>query len=112
MQNIQLIPLLLFILLGLLGMWAHWLKKSRRGELAGTFRDYMLADYPGRSFSTIAVFAGMAFAAATTGSLDGLDLGQFAALIRQGQVHIPTINALAAGFMLGWMLDSGINKGV
>lgn len=111
MKDLQLVPLLLFIFVGFAGMAVHWLKKHKRGEVIGTFYDYMMADYPGRSISTVTVFVGLAFTAAATGSLDGIDLAQFVAQLGQGGIHMSTINTLTTGFMLGWTLDSGINKG-
>lgn len=111
MKDLQLLPLLIFIAAGFAGMSAHWLKKHKLGEVSGTFYDYMVADYPGRSASTVFVFFGTAYVAAATGSLDGLDLAQFISALASGNVHASTINTLASGFMLGWTLDSGINKG-
>ena len=112
MQTLNIASFLIFTLAGFIGMAAHFAKKKKRGELQGRFVDYLVADYPGRTLSTVAVFLGASFTAATTGMLDGLDIERALDLAQLGQLHIPTINALVGAFMLGWMLDSGINKGV
>lgn len=111
MQSMSIVPFLLVVLAGFAGMSGHWLKKKHRKELKGSFFDYIFADYPGRTFSTVTMLLGAAFTASSTGLLDGLDAGQAIAMLRQWQLHIPTVNSLVEAFMLGWMLDSGINKG-
>lgn len=110
-MTMDIIPLLIFIAVGLLGMWAHWFKKARRNELGGRFIDYLVADYPGNTLATLLVFIGSSVTAASAGMISGLDVGLAIDLVKQGSLHMPTISALAGGFMLGWTLDSGINKG-
>jgi hypothetical protein len=110
-MTINILPLLVFIAAALIGMVAHWYKKYKRGEVQGNLISYLLADYPGRSFSTLLTIITIAFGAATTGAIDGLDLSVFWNMLLHGKAHIPTISVVSSAFMLGWTLDSGINKG-
>lgn len=112
MQTINLLTLTIFVAAGLAGIWAHWFKKHKRAELLCTFREYLLEDYPGRSMSMIGVFIGMSFAAAASGAINGLDLAIAWSLIKHGTVHVPTVSVISSAFMLGWTLDSAINKGL
>jgi hypothetical protein len=110
-MNLNITQLGLFIVIGLIGMYAHWYKKAKRGELHGRFVDYLVADCPGSTMATLAVFLGASFTAASSGAISGLDLAVATDLLRHGQLHTPTISVLGSGFMMGWTLDSGINKG-
>ena len=110
-MNLNILQLALFICVGLMGIYSHWFKKVKRGEVHGNFLGYILADYPGKSMTTFATFIGLAFTAATAGALDNLNITVAIDLLKQGQLHVPTVSVLISGFMLGWTLDSGINQG-
>lgn len=110
-MNININQLVLFIVIGMLGIYAHWYKKTRRDELRGRFIDYLIADYPGRTMSTLAVFLGASFTAASQGAISGLDMQLAVKMLGQGQLYWPTFGVISSAFMLGWTCDSGINKG-
>lgn len=112
MEIIKLNALLIFIGFGLLGMVAHYVKKRGRGEVAGSPIDYFLADYPGRTVATITAFLAASLTAATTGAINGLDPSTFFAALRHGGLHVPSMSVMVSAFTLGWMFDSGINKGL
>lgn len=110
-MNLNITQLCLFIAIGLIGMWSHWFKKSRRGELHGRFVDYLFADYPGRSMSTLTVLLVASFTAASQGAISGLDIITAIKWLEHGQLYWPTCGVISSAFSIGWMLDSGINKG-
>jgi hypothetical protein len=110
-MTLNLYSLSVFLLASLLGLWAHWLKKRARKEVTGKFIDYLIADYPGRSLGTGFVLMGAAFTAVQTGAADAIDMRLIWATLKQGNLYLPTFNALAGAFTLGWAVDSAINKG-
>lgn len=81
----------LLLLIGLLGLFAHWLKKWGRGQTKASFVDYMKAHRK----HTIASLSALAGAIA----------GMFAVgdVVLTGQVAATT-------FLAGYSIDSAINK--
>ncbi len=110
-MTLNLYSLSVFFVASLLGLWAHWVKKRTRDEVSGKFIDYLFADYPGRSIGTGFVLLGMAFTAVQTGAADAIDMRLIWAMLKIGNLYLPTFNALAGAFALGWTVDSAINKG-
>lgn len=110
-MELNILALLIFIASGMIGMIAHWYKKKRRGEVNGNLISYMLADYPGRSFTTLTTFLTIAYGAAASGAIDGLNLPHFVELLSNGKLDTGTVGVIASAFMLGWTLDSAVNKG-
>lgn len=111
MQSINILSLLAFISAAFLGACAHWAKKKRRKEIQGTLYDYMVADKPGSTTAMAAAIAAAAVTAAMTGALDGLDLHVAWAYLKVWNIPMPTAHVLVSAFTLGWMADSGLNKG-
>lgn len=111
MQTINLISLGIFVLVAFLGAVGHWAKKKRRKEVQGTLYDYMVADAPGSTTAMAAAILVAAVTAAMTGALDGLNLGVAWAYLKVGNIPLPTAHVLVSAFTLGWMADSGLNKG-
>lgn len=83
-----------FFGVGLLGMFAHFLKKWTRGEIAGGPIDYLVS-HPKHTVASILTFMGATAGLMASGQLDNLNL--------------PVLVGLA--FTTGWTIDSGINKG-
>lgn len=110
-MELNILALIIFIFFGLIGMVAHWFKKRKRGEVQGNLIAYLFADYPGRSFSTLATFLTISYGAAASGAIDGLNIPHFVEMLSQGKLDTSTIGVIGSAFMLGWTLDSGINKG-
>jgi hypothetical protein len=83
-----------FYLSGLLGMVAHYAKKWARGQYAGNLWAYLFADHPRSSLAAIITYTASAATVLATGSIDGMNLAQVAAL----------------GFTTGYMADSAVNR--
>lgn len=84
-----------FLLAGIAGMVAHYLKKVARGDVTGTFFDYFVRDYPGHSMGAIFAYGLAAATMLSTGALE--PMAQWA--------------AVGCGFITGWFSDSAMNKG-
>ena len=96
MNKIDLMPLAIYLLAGLLGIAAHYLAKWAKGEITGNLFCYLFVNYPK---NTVAVL--MAF------------LASAAAMLAMGSISINTdvMMLMGAGFGIGWACDSGFNKG-
>jgi hypothetical protein len=110
-MTINLYATSIFFLASLLGLIAHWYNKKRRDEISGNLMSYLIADYPGRSLSTITVLICTAFAAVQTGAADSIDIRMIIAQLQNGNLYMPSVNGLIGAFTIGWVLDSSINKG-
>lgn len=111
MQSINILSLLAFVVVAFLGAIAHWGKKKRRGEVQGKLIDYLVADSPGSTTMMAVAILVAAITAAMTGALDGLDLHVAWAYLKVWNIPMPTAHVLVSAFTLGWMADSGLNKG-
>ena len=87
--------LYIFLVVGLVGIVAHFLKRKLEGELAGNFWNYLFGSYTGRTLTALGTFVGSAFTYVYTGAADGITW--------------PALIGLA--FSTGYMVDSSINKG-
>jgi len=88
-------PEVLFALMAALGAVLHWVKKAYRGDVSWDFFAYWLADHPGNSSFALGALVTSVWAVIFSDSLAGMQMQM----------------VIAGGFTLGWMLDSGINKG-
>lgn len=84
-----------FLVAGIAGMVAHYLKKAFRGEVTGNVVDYFMRDYPGHSMGAIFAYGLAAATMLSTGAID--PLAPWA--------------TLGCGFITGWFSDSAMNKG-
>jgi 4-hydroxybenzoate polyprenyltransferase len=84
---------LLFLLLGLLGLLAHWAKGWAQGRFPGSLYAYLFIIAPRRTVATLMTFAG---AMATA----------LANIAEPGSTQ-----SLALAFTAGYLIDSAINKG-
>jgi hypothetical protein len=111
MQSINLISLAIFTATALMGAIGHWYKKKRRGEIQGKLIDYMIAESPRNTGMMVMAVLVSSITAASTGALDGLDIGAVMAYLKVGDLPMPALHVLMSAFTLGWMADSGLNKG-
>lgn len=92
------------------GAFSHWFKMKKTSRAQGTFIDYMIADYPGRSVATGAVFVVAAWMSAISGAADNINPELMWALLSKGILHAPSINGIIAAITAGYALDSMANK--
>lgn len=110
-MTINLYSMSVFFLASLLGLVTHWYKMSKRGQTVSTLIEYLFSDYPGRSASTVFVLIGVAFGAVQTGAADTIDLRILWGTLMNGELYMPSFNALIGAFTIGWVTDSSVNKG-
>lgn len=84
-----------FAVMAVLGAALHWAKKAYRNEVSWNPIDYWFADNPMHSAGAAGALVVAVWAIVFSDSLAGM------------QWHM----LVASGFTLGWMLDSGVNKG-
>ena len=92
----MLIPLAIYLFCGLLGIIAHYAKNWAKGEIEGDLFCYLFLDHPKQ---TLAVFISFLVSAA--------------ALLATGSINVNTdpMMLIGSGFGIGWVCDSGFNKG-
>jgi hypothetical protein len=84
-----------FLIAGIVGMVAHYIKKLATGDVTGSLADYFLRDYPGRSAGAIFGYGMAAATVLATGAIGSMDLWV----------------AIGSGVTTGWTCDSAFNKG-
>jgi hypothetical protein len=82
----------LFIIIGLAGLWAHWLKRYWRGQTQNTFWCYLF-----RCEVRATKAASLAFA-----------VSMFGYLATEPSL---TVQSAYAAFGIGYMIDSAVNNG-
>ena len=111
MQEINLMSFVAVLVLQAIGAAAHWYKMKRAKRVNGTFYDYLVADYPGKSAATGFVLLGAAWLSATSGMADNINPSLVIAMLSSGILHVPTVNGLIAAVTAGYAFDSLLNKG-
>ena len=84
-----------FLIAGIVGMLAHYIKKLAAGDVTGSLADYFLRDYPGRSAGAIFGYSMAAATVLATGVIGSMDMWV----------------AIGSGVTTGWTCDSAFNKG-
>ncbi|MFA6064057.1 MAG: hypothetical protein WC736_15820 [Gallionella sp.] len=89
---------------------------KREGRVAGSFfRDYLFADYPGRSALTVFLIAASSWLAALGGAADYLNPELLWALVSNGTIDAKLgaaiTGAVTTTFLAGYGFDSRFNKG-
>ena len=85
----------LFVVVGLIGFFSHYLKKWLREEITGSLWKYLFRDKPKATGLAIFTFVGTAFA-----------------MFIGGQIPAETNTLLMLAFTTGYMVDSAMNSGV
>ena len=111
MEDINALSFGTFLLLSFFGAWWHWNKMRREGRVAGTFKDYLLADHPANSMATGAMLLAATWAAATSGTADLVNPQLIVTMLMAGKLHVASFNAIGSAFIIGYGFDSIINKG-
>ncbi|WP_427501379.1 hypothetical protein ACQE3E_06670 [Methylomonas sp. MED-D] len=84
--------MMILILLGLLGLFAHWAKRHWRGQSECSFTDYLLTHKRHTAASVLTL------------------IGSVVGLFAVGDVEL-TQQTAALAFMAGYNIDSAVNKG-
>lgn len=87
--------LVVYLVIGILGIFSHYLKKYLEEEISGSLWKYLYGDHPRRTLITLVSFIGSGIAYVFTGMTDG--------------VTWPALIGLA--FTTGYSFDSMFNKG-
>jgi len=87
--------LALFVMIGIAGAIANWMKMWIRRQIVGSLTAYLFRDHPRDTINAMFVLVGVACTAWLTGNLDTIELRPL------------IMNAFLAGFAV----DSTINKG-
>jgi hypothetical protein len=115
-RGINVYSLLIVFVLQCLGAHSHWRLMLREGRVSGGFfRDYLFADYPGKTATTIFLIALSSWLAALGGAADYLNPQLVYTLLVSGSID-PVLGAAITGgattaFMAGYGFDSRFNKG-
>ena len=86
---------LVFILIGFVGIFCHYMRKVLSDEIKGTFYDYMVGDHKANTITAVTTFLSTAITYVFSGSVTNLSW--------------QTLIGLA--FTTGYTLDSIFNKG-
>jgi len=111
MTDIRIDSFLMVLAMAYLGAFAHWFKMKRAKRVMGTFFDYLIADYPGRSVATGFAIVAAAWLSATSGTADLINPQLLWASLVAGVLNIQSVNGVMVAIAVGYALDSGINKG-
>ncbi len=109
--EVNLWSFLAYLALMLAGCWYHWHKMVKEGRVAGTFKDYLLADYPGRSVATILLVIGAAWTSASAGLADNINPELLWGMLMAAKLSVAPINACFSALISGYGIDSLANKG-
>ncbi len=93
-SSYQLEQLIVYIIVGILGIVAHYIKQYLTENVKGSIYKYMVKDSPKRSLAMILTFIGSAIGYVLSGATDGMT---WASLI-------------GLAFTTGYSLDSSINR--
>lgn len=111
MTGIRIDSFLMVLVMAYLGAFAHWYKMKRATRVLGSFFDYLIADYPGRSMATGLAIVAAAWLSATSGTADLINPQLLWESLIAGVLNIQSVNGIVAAIAVGYALDSGINKG-
>ena len=115
MDKINIYSLFVVFFLQCLGAWEHWRFIKNEGRVSGSFREYLLSSYPGRSYATLFAIAGSSWMSAMSGMADYLNPELLYALVQHGEIDIKLATAISGAVMasvgVGYALDSRFNKG-
>lgn len=111
MQEINIFSFLAVLSLQSVGVFAHWYKMKRNKRAMGTFYDYMISDYPGRSAATVFVLIGAAWLSVTSGAADLINPELVFTMLSKGILHVASVNGMVSAAVAGYTLDSVVNKG-
>lgn len=111
MTGIRIDSFLMVLAMAYLGAFVHWYKMKRATRVLGTFFDYLVADYPGRSVATGFAIVAAAWLSATSGTADLINPQLLWESLVAGVLNIQSVNGIVAAIAVGYALDSGINKG-
>jgi hypothetical protein len=84
-----------FFLAGASGLLGHYASKRGRGEIKVNLVQYLFVDTPGYTLATVLALVAATASAVAVGGLE----------------EMKVTTQVAAGFLAGWALDSGITKG-
>jgi hypothetical protein len=111
MTEIRIDSFLAVLAFALIGAFAHWFKMKRAGRVGGTFFDYLVADFPGRSMATGFALVAATWLSVTSGAADLISPVLLWASLKAGVLNIASVNSAVTAIAVGYALDSGINKG-
>jgi len=111
MESISLASFASFLVLSIFGAYLHYRKMVSTARHFGTLKDYLFADYPGRSASVGVALIGTAWVSATSGMAGVLDPMVLYSFLAEGKLHIASINMAALAVGSGYAFDSALNKG-
>ena len=111
MTEIPLGSFLTVILFAYLGAYIHWRMMKRDKRVQGTFWDYLVADYPGKSITTGVAILGSGWISVTSGASALINPAVLWVALSNGTIPIQSINGIVSAVAIGYMLDSGLNKG-
>lgn len=87
--------LAIFVAVGLVGMFGHYVKKWLKREINGSLINYLVRDHPRETALAMLVFLGAAGSVYLSGQLAGMPMGPL----------------LMTAFTTGYTCDSALNKG-
>lgn len=116
MTEFNIWSLLMVFVLQCFGAFEHWRIMRRDGRVSGTFlKDYLFADYPGRSALTIALIAGSSWMAALGGAADYLNPQLLLSMLQHeaidAKLAAAITGAVTTSYLAGYGFDSRFNKG-
>lgn len=112
MEDLNLWSFVTVFVLQCIGAYLHWRFMVKQGRVNGTFfKDYLFADYPGRSVATIGLLLGASWAMAAAGAADNLNPELIWTMLLQGKINVAGVSAAIGAVGTGYAFDSRINKG-
>lgn len=111
MTDIRIEDIVTVVFFAYIGAFYHWfmMKKDKRAQ--GTFWDYLVADYPGRSIATGAAIIFTSWMSVTSGASVLIHPDILWIKLSNGLIDVASVNGIVSAIAIGYMLDSGINKG-
>lgn len=93
-QSMQFQELWVFILVGFIGIFAHYAKKRLGKEIEGSFFKYLIGDHPSNTITALSTLLGTALTYVFSGTIES---ASWSAII-------------GLAFTTGYALDSALNK--
>lgn len=87
--------LIYFMVAGLCGLAANYANLRGKRIIKGSLYRYLIVDRPGRTLASVLALLAAGMGAIAVGGLEDMKI----------------TTAVAAGFMSGWAIDAGVNKG-